>query len=194
MDEHNPYRASSAPLAGPLEKLDIESTSKVRRFFNWVIDELVAMGLGMVLGGLIALTGGEAAVAWLENMSKPMEWAMSAVIIIAYYTCMEGAFGFTVGKLITQTRVVDEYGRPPGFARALLRSLCRLIPFNALSLLISDDAVRRGWHDSLSRCYVVNRPRGGRPVGTSRRSVHAHFADGVVPAPPAQEPQSASAD
>ena len=66
-------------------------------------------------------------------------------------------FGITVGKLCTGTRVVDENGHAIGFRRALLRSLCRLIPFDAFSVLMSDDQTIRGWHDSLPRTYVVLR-------------------------------------
>jgi uncharacterized RDD family membrane protein YckC len=172
MDEHNPYRASGALLVQPLEKPDIESAAKVRRFFNWLIDNLMTAAWAGVLGVMIAAVGGDAGAAWLGQTNKLTDWALGAVILVAYYVVMEGAFGFTIGKLITGTRVVDEYGRPPGFARALLRALCRLIPFNAFSLLISDDDVRRGWHDRLSRSYVVDRPRNGRAVSTPRVAVH----------------------
>lgn len=194
MNDHDPYRAPGAALTLPLEKLDIESTSKVRRFFNWLIDKLATFAFGGVVGVLIVLIGGDAAASRLEGMGRLAEWTLGVSVFTAYYAFMEGAFGFTIGKLVTGTRVVDEYGRPPGFARALLRTLCRLIPFNALSLLVSDDAVRRGWHDSLARCYVVNRPRHGRPVGMPRHSVHAHFANGVVTGRDRESPPQAAAE
>jgi len=192
MNEYDPYRAPGAALTLPLERLDIESTSKVRRFFNWLIDKLMTFVVGGMVGVAIVLAGGDEAASRLENMGRLSEWALGALIFTVYYAFMEGAFGFTVGKLVTGTRVVDEYGRPPGFARALLRTLCRLIPFNALSVLMSDDAVRRGWHDSLARCYVVRRPRDGRPVGVARRSLHAHFANGMVPGGDPELPRAAA--
>jgi uncharacterized RDD family membrane protein YckC len=59
-----------------------------------------------------------------------------------------------VGKWITQTIVVDENGEKPNSETILVRSLCRLIPFNAISFLgISG----RGWHDTISKTYVVNK-------------------------------------
>lgn len=194
MDDHNPYRASGVAVVRPLERLDIESTAKVRRFFNWLIDKAMTFVVGSATGAAIMLVGGDAAATWLEQMGKFSEWLLGVAIYVAYYAFMEGAFGFTIGKLITNTRVVDEYGRPPGFARALLRTLCRLIPFDAFSVLMSDDAVRRGWHDSLARCYVVDRPRGGRPVGTPRRRLHEAFANGVIPPQVPQAPQPAPAE
>ncbi|RDZ26691.1 RDD family protein [Lysobacter silvisoli] len=188
MDEHDPYRASSAALTAPLEKLDIESTTKVRRFFNWLIDKAVGYACWAVGAAVAVVILGEPAVQWFEEMSRLLELVLSVVSMLAYYTLMEGAFGFTIGKLITNTRVVDEYGRPPGFGRALLRSLCRFIPFEAFSLLMSEDSVRRGWHDSLARCYVIDRPRNGAPAGRPRHSISDQFADGVLPpARPAAE-------
>lgn len=189
MDEHDPYRASDAVLTAPLERLDIESTAKVRRFFNWLIDKAVIYTGWFVGGGVAIAIFGEPVELWFEGMSRWLDIALGIASAILYYTFMEGAFGFTIGKLITNTRVVDEYGRPPGFGRALLRSLCRFIPFEAFSLLMSEDSVRRGWHDSLARCYVIDRPRDGAPAGRRRHSISDQFAEGVLPAAkPAAEP------
>ena len=38
------------------------------------------------------------------------------------------------------------------------------IVVDALSLLLSDDDVRRAWHDSITRTYVVMKPRATAPV------------------------------
>jgi uncharacterized RDD family membrane protein YckC len=62
-------------------------------------------------------------------------------------------FARTVGKFITQTIVVDEHGEKPHHETILIRSLCRLIPFNPFSVLF----LGRGWHDSISKTYVVNK-------------------------------------
>jgi hypothetical protein len=50
--------------------------------------------------------------------------------------------------------VVDENGNKPEYQTIMIRSLCRLIPFDALSFL---GATSRGWHDSISRTYVVQK-------------------------------------
>ena len=73
-------------------------------------------------------------------------------LTLLYYTLLEGLTGRSLGKLVTGTKVVDANGNPPGFARALLRSLCRFIPFEPFSFLGSDT---RGWHDSMTRTWVI---------------------------------------
>ena len=81
------------------------------------------------------------------------------MVCIVYYAAFEAMFGVSVGKLVTGTRVVDASGRAPTAVQALVRSLCRFIPFEALSLAFSEDDRARGWHDSLARTFVVRRRR-----------------------------------
>ncbi len=69
-----------------------------------------------------------------------------------YYLLLEGMFNTTIGKIITGTTIVDSEGKRPGFGRIIGRTLCRFIPFEALSFLGSSG---RGWHDSISETYVV---------------------------------------
>ncbi|QNP41930.1 RDD family protein [Lysobacter solisilvae (ex Woo and Kim 2020)] len=192
MNDENPYRASGATLEHALPRLDIDSASKVRRFFNWLIDRVAVYLAFAAVGIVAALTGNLAVLDWMQNIDRITDIVVTSSILVAYYTLMEGAFGFTLGKLVTNTRVVDEYGQPPAFRKAFYRSLCRLIPFNAFSLLMSDDETRRGWHDSIPKTYVVMRPRRGAPVGKPRHNVSHQFgASAIGPAPvpaPAVEP------
>lgn len=193
MDEQNPYRASAVAIEVAPVPLDIESATKVRRFFNWLIDKLVIYTLWAVGGGVAIAIYGEPVELWFETLPRLADIGLTWLSLVLYYSFMEGAFGFSIGKLITNTRVVDEYGRPLGFRRALLRSVCRLIPFEGFSLLMSEDSIRRGWHDSLSKTYVVNRPRDGAPVGKPRRSVSDLFAGGAVLPSPAKTDGEAAA-
>ncbi|MBL4752041.1 MAG: RDD family protein [Flavobacteriales bacterium] len=68
-----------------------------------------------------------------------------------YHTLFEHFLGKTPGKYITLTKVVDSEGNWPRIGKLFLRNLCRLIPFDAVSYLIS----KRGWHDKISGTYVV---------------------------------------
>jgi len=61
--------------------------------------------------------------------------------------------GKTVGKYLTGTRVVKQDGSPIGFRDAVLRGICRIIPFNVFSAL---GTVCYPWHDRLSKTYVIN--------------------------------------
>jgi uncharacterized RDD family membrane protein YckC len=126
------------------------------RFLNYIIDVisfvvlffLIIMFLGVLIG-LFELTG---LGAWLDNLGD-LGWNIIGIIILmSYYLLTEGLLGRSLGKLITGTVVVDENGEKPDFGTILKRSLCRLIPFDAFSFLGS-----RGWHDSMSDTYVVDK-------------------------------------
>lgn len=77
---------------------------------------------------------------------------LSYVIVLLYYLITESTMQRSIGKFVTNTVVIDEYGNKPAFKTILGRSLMRLVPFDAFSCLGS-----RGWHDKVSRTYVVKR-------------------------------------
>ncbi|MHA4808989.1 RDD family protein [Flavitalea flava] len=71
-----------------------------------------------------------------------------------YYSLAEAVFnGKTLGKLVTQTRAVQEDGSPITTSMAFIRGFSRLIPFEAISALGSPP---HPWHDKWSRTFVVN--------------------------------------
>jgi len=70
------------------------------------------------------------------------------------YLIMEQLFQTTLGKLISQSVVVDVYGNKPDFKTILLRCIIRVIPFDGLTFL-GDEA--RGWHDKLSETYGISK-------------------------------------
>jgi uncharacterized RDD family membrane protein YckC len=90
----------------------------------------------------------------VKCVDRITEILVEAVFIFIYYSIFEIATGRTLGKYITKTIVVDEYGDEAFSADIIKRSLCRLIPFDAFSFL---GASGRGWHDSLSNTYVVKK-------------------------------------
>ena len=76
-----------------------------------------------------------------------------------YYVVLEGLLGISIGKLVTGTRVVDGHGRASSLRTAVMRTLCRFIPFEPLSLAFSPHDRTRGWHDTRSRTCVVRKSR-----------------------------------
>jgi uncharacterized RDD family membrane protein YckC len=58
----------------------------------------------------------------------------------------------TVGKLLTQTMVVTEYGEKPTTRTILFRTLWRLVPFEPFSW-----GRNAGWHDRQTDTTVVSR-------------------------------------
>jgi uncharacterized RDD family membrane protein YckC len=169
IEAEDPYRIPETELVeAPLVEV-VESASKWRRFFNWLIDRLVIYSLIFAVIVLAYAFGGDQVVAWVDGIDTLTEYAITYATMLAYYTIMEGVLGFSVGKLVTGTRAVDAQGRRLTFGRGLLRSLCRLIPFDAVSLLLSDDDVRRAWHDSITDTYVVR--RNGRPQSPPQATI-----------------------
>ena len=73
------------------------------------------------------------------------------VTFFIYYVVFEAKFQKTLAKFITKTHVVYEDNSKPSTSDILLRTLFRLIPFDAFSFLF----VERGFHDYLSRTTVV---------------------------------------
>jgi uncharacterized RDD family membrane protein YckC len=60
--------------------------------------------------------------------------------------------GRTLGKLITGTAAVKDDGTALTFKDVLLRSVCRLIPFEPISILFGGF-----WHDTLAHTMVIKK-------------------------------------
>jgi uncharacterized RDD family membrane protein YckC len=129
-----------------------------QRFANFIVDyicQLLLMFALMFAITIIALMiGDDMIIARLEGLNKIEEYGIAAVIHLLYYNVFEIFFARTMGKFITNTVVVDINGEKPGSQEILIRSLCRLIPFDAFSFLGAPD---KGWHDSISKTYVVKK-------------------------------------
>jgi len=151
-DPENPYAAPLAADAPPLEpqKADFVPASQGKRFANLLIDSMAMFVFLFVIGMVLAMVGGADPD---EPSSRLLDYLINILIGTTYYTLLEGFTGKSLGKLITGTKVVDANGNPPTFGIALLRSICRYIPFEPFSFLSSD---ARGWHDSITKTWVVN--------------------------------------
>jgi len=128
---------------------------KGKRFTNYFIDQLFVIGFGTLFGGVLGI-----AIAYFspdhlnifETDNRLLDFGLGILITLLYYSFFEGFTGRTLGKFFTKTKVVTEEGESPDFRTILVRSLCRNIPFNALSFLSSDTI---GWHDRFSKTRVV---------------------------------------
>lgn len=70
-----------------------------------------------------------------------------------YYAVSELLFVRTVGKLVTGTSIVTNTDEDPVRSQLLLRTACRFLPLEPLSLLFSRRKL--GWHDRLSKTKVI---------------------------------------
>ena len=135
------------------------AASMGQRFLNYLIDTLMQL-IFMIVLAMISFIIGD-----MLGTKKPVEfvakldqnrialYTVTYAITLIYYNVFEILTARTIGKFITQTVVVNEFGEKPSHENILIRSLCRLIPFNPLSVLIQG----RGWHDSISKTYVVDK-------------------------------------
>lgn len=142
------------------QEQEYQLASKGKRFANYIID-IISFYLFAIIGGVVwALVSPDTAASAFEEVGNPddttsgaIEQVLGIVMLLGYYTIMEGAFnGKTIGKYLTKTRALREDGSSLGWDKAFVRSLCRLIPFEGFSYLGSN---LLGWHDTISKTMVV---------------------------------------
>lgn len=131
--------------------------SKGTRFANFIIDYIAIIILSFVVGviiGIISELVGSYALLDLLDSNIILEYAFGLLLWLMYYIPFEVfTKGRTIGKFITKTKVVTPQGLEPNFESVLVRTLCRFIPFEQFSFLGEDG---KGWHDSISKTYVVD--------------------------------------
>lgn len=146
MEQENPYRApASSPV---IDANHYEVATSGWRLLNMWIDMAGIYGLAFLVGILIYATGQQRIVEGMNDI------LLGIILYLLYYTPQEALGGVTIGKLITRTRVVREDGRPITLRDALVRTLVRLVPFEAFSFL--SESRPRGWHDSWSKTKVIS--------------------------------------
>lgn len=69
---------------------------------------------------------------------------------MTYYCFFEIVFGTTPGKIIFGHYVSNKEGRKPTKSTIVLRSICRLIPFDFASFIFQYD-----WHDKISKTRII---------------------------------------
>jgi len=134
--------------------------SKSKRLANYFIDRilfyLIFIAVVFFAAMIAELLGSEMVLQFLydlENISPLLDTLITSVAFLIFYFILESISQRTVGKLITQTKVVLENGDKPTPDTIIIRSLCRIIPFEPFSFL---GEIPRGWHDTLSKTYVVD--------------------------------------
>ena len=128
-----------------------------QRFLNLLLDTIMQLILFfIVLVFIVAKAEASGDKTFVTNLptNTLAQYTITTCIALFYYNVFEIFSARTVGKWITQTIVVDQNGEKPNSEMILVRSLCRLIPFNALSII---GFPARTWHDSISKTYVVDK-------------------------------------
>lgn len=138
-------------------------TSKSNRFINYIIDLIVILALVLGLFFLVIYLCYtfldddrfiDNFIDDIENVNSFVERIVSsAILAICYFATETLLKGRSVGKFVTKTKVVLQDGSNPSTIDYLKRSFSRIIPFEAFSFL---GAEGRGWHDTISKTYVVD--------------------------------------
>ncbi|MBB5030540.1 RDD family protein [Prosthecobacter vanneervenii] len=169
-ENSNPYAAPLSDVGGIgcASSLGTPLASRSKRFLDYLIDRVAVVGImyaiAKVTGYSKHIIVGQGGVMFLNGTHTMADIAYTYLAgSVLYYTCLEGLFGRSAGKWITGTKVVMMSGASLGFSRALLRSLCRLVPLEPFSFL---GAVASGWHDKWTNTRVVD--LRARPVVKAR--------------------------
>ena len=129
------------------EKVNKTAASTSLRLVNYLIDIVVSYFVSMVVFLVCSLV--------LPNPENPIVLLATIVLVfssfLAYYMIMEIKWQKTIGKFTTKTKVVMLNGEKPKEKDIVLRTLCRLIPFDWVSYLF----MKNGFHDLLSKTKVV---------------------------------------
>lgn len=128
-----------------------------QRAFHACVDGAVSYFGGVAFVRLVLLlpAAEESLLPWLQEIQEAHRRLFPIFFLFLYYLVMEVGFRTTIGKMLTRTVLADADGLRPGRPRLLIRTLCRFIPFEALSFF---DRNGKGVHDSFSRTYVVRHP------------------------------------
>ncbi|MEP0386823.1 MAG: RDD family protein [Dokdonia sp.] len=112
--------------------------SKTKRFLNYSIDLFMISLLYMLF------------FRDIESQQTSSVAFQSLTLQFLYYFILEYVFKTTVGKTLTQTKVVGQDGSKTN--NIFLRTLCRIIPFEPFSFLFGP----KGWHDHFSETNVID--------------------------------------
>ena len=141
-------------------EITYEYASTGQRFLNYLIDNLLMQfGLGFLTGMAVGVVLALVAPEYLQRVAYDestfdyffLNYLIAIVNYLLYYTICEKAFkGYTLGKLVTGTRAIRIDGGELTFKDAVLRSLSRLVPFEAFSAFGGHP-----WHDTWTNTMVI---------------------------------------
>ncbi len=126
-----------------------------KRFINYLLDTIIIYLVQSTLSGVLIAN---------SDLGNVQDTSASFGIIIQYYAigfacfflyfviCEVAFKGKTIGKMASRTAVVSMDGTPPSVSQVLIRTICRIIPFEFISVWTNNGVM---WHDSLAKTRVV---------------------------------------
>ena len=146
--EENVYQTPKADLSVEKNYADYRVASTGQRFSNMLLDSVFFLVFAVLVGIVAGVLGvGEHLMGINDNL-------FGIILLTMYYLPQEAIFGRTLAKLITKTKVVGLNGEKVTFLKALGRTLCRFIPFEAFTFL-GGNGQPHGIHDKLPKTKVI---------------------------------------
>ncbi|OIQ30783.1 MAG: hypothetical protein BM564_00815 [Bacteroidetes bacterium MedPE-SWsnd-G2] len=135
------------------QNIQINSHSKIiadslSRLLNLLVDTVIWLALFLIIITLLDLV-------LLKYASPFAQYVVTLIIALlvyfGYYIYFEFNYQWTIGKLITQTKVSSTTGFDLTHKQIVIRTLCRLFPLSPVSFLFS----KSGFHDKWSETVVI---------------------------------------
>jgi uncharacterized RDD family membrane protein YckC len=119
------------------------------RFFNFIIDSILFTIIAIAIVSILVRYHPAFKVYNPQNNR-----ILAFILYFLYYFLFEIAVLSTPGKIITKTKVSDNrtFTRP-SILKIFIRTLCRFIPFEALSIFLDENNLT--WHDKISKTTVI---------------------------------------
>jgi len=128
---------------------DLRKISPIKRFSNFVID-IIAINLLTILFFILLSSFYEIKD---PNTFQYAVWFVFTISFALYYLLMEYLIGQTIGKLVTNTKVLKVNGQKPNIGDIALRTLLRLVPLEGLTFLFAGT----GFHDNYSKTKLITK-------------------------------------
>jgi uncharacterized RDD family membrane protein YckC len=128
-----------------------KNTTMLVRFLNFLIDSIVFTIIVFLIVSILVRYHPAFQVYSAKNNR-----ILAFVLYFLYYFLFEITFSSTPGKLITKTKVADNLSlNRPSIFKVFVRTLCRFIPFEGLSIFFNDK--KQIWHDKISGTTIIKR-------------------------------------
>lgn len=129
------------------EEFDFKKVSSLTRFIHLIVDTIAFFILTMIFAFIFGLFIHPTD----QNKMTFMGYLMLAFGFFGYYVFMETTYQKTIGKFMTKTKVANTNGTRPELGDIVRRTFCRLIPFDRISFLFTQN----GFHDRFSNTTII---------------------------------------
>lgn len=125
---------------------ELKLASTGQRFLTFFLDTVFVYISFFILGAALHAIN-------LDALLAGRGYGFGIVIFILYYVLQEATYGRTLGKVIAGTKAVQQDGTPVTVGQALVRTICRFIPFEPF---FGGHGHPAGWHDKIAKTRVVS--------------------------------------